>query len=364
MEYNIIVCNTNSNILFMIQYIKNYLKITHKKYIGIDFEFNRENNKRVIALCQINFEVYNDNTPYIFLFYPPDIQKQNKNILIELFTSKNTIKILHGSESLDIPYLFNDVLINIKDKNDFLVNFFDTKYMCEYYNISNNLIKNKCKIYELLYQMNVITKKKLNMLNTNDKNMGNIWEINIKINNLSKNVILYSLYDVIYLPQLFKKFPKNYIYRKLLPSINNFNLIYKISLINTLANISTNIAKYNTNYYYIDQNKYSFNEIYTIVYYWLDSDKFFNNIFQLNYFKKSYEIFIKDTLYTKLTTMRQVNDTERMSNRNKNPSMNSSLLHNSTHIYSNNLYKLLKKNNDIILLSFISKISDKIAEIF
>jgi hypothetical protein len=348
MEYNIIVCNTNSNILFMIQYIKNYLKITQKKYIGIDFEFNRENNKRVIALCQINFEVKNDKTHYIFLFYPPDIQKLNNNILVELFTSKNTIKILHGSESLDIPYLFSEILININDKNDFLVNFYDTKYMCEYYNISNNFIQNKCKIYELLYQMNVITKNKLNMLNTNDKNMGNIWEIDIKINKLSKNVILYSLYDVIYLPELFKKFPKNYIYRKLLPSINNFNLIYKISLINTLTNISANIAKYNTNYYIIDQKKYSFNEIYTIIYYWFDSDKFFNNIFQLNYFKKSYEIFIKDTLY-RLLTMRQAIDVNQKNKRD---------------IYSNNLYKLLKKNNDIILLSFISKISDKISEIF
>ena len=43
------------------------MKIPYLKYIGIDFEFNNINNKREIALCQMNMETERKRLFYIFI---------------------------------------------------------------------------------------------------------------------------------------------------------------------------------------------------------------------------------------------------------------------------------------------------------
>jgi hypothetical protein len=70
-EFEVIVCDNKNKINDMINYFKIYMKINYQKMIGIDFEFNNINNKREIALCQINFDT-NENKNFIYLFYPPD----------------------------------------------------------------------------------------------------------------------------------------------------------------------------------------------------------------------------------------------------------------------------------------------------
>jgi len=292
-KYKIHICDNMDNIKYMINYIELYILKNTIRYTGIDFEFNRVNNKRSIALCQLNLEIKNDINPYIFIFYPPDIEKHS-DVFKRLLLSDNTIKILHGGESLDIPYLFTDVLLTKEERYKFGINLYDTRFMCEYYNISNDLINNKCKIYELLLQMKVINKNTYTMLEENDKKMGNIWEINLEIDKLNESVILYTLYDVLFLPALFEKFPKSDIYMKLLPGINNYNNINRFD--NTLNTLHLNISKYNTSFY----KNISMNDIYIAVYMWLVCTPEYNNLFQINYYKKFYEVIIKHYIYSKL----------------------------------------------------------------
>jgi hypothetical protein len=294
-SYTIHLCDSIKNIKFMINWIELYIKKRTKRIIGIDFEFNRVNNAREIALCQLNMEEDNNN-PYIFIFYPPDIKT---NIFNRLLTSPDIIKILHGGESLDIPYLFSSILVTDKDKYLFSKNLFDTKYMCEYYNAFNNHINYRCRIYDLLLQMNVINKTKYNELEENDRLMGNIWEINLKINRLSKRAVIYCLYDVLFLPALFNSFPKNDIYMKLLPSIGNYNNISRYN--DKLNDNFMIVSKYNNTNYKINKDSINYNEIYNIVYVVLESEDIFMYLFQLNYFKKFYEIIIKNILYAKLS---------------------------------------------------------------
>jgi hypothetical protein len=301
-KYTIHLCDTLKNSMFMIKWIENYLTLKEKRIIGIDFEFNRINNVRKIALCQINMEVEEEHDAYIFIFYPPDITKLS-NVFKRLLIDPTIIKILHGGESLDIPYLFTDILIDQPDREKFCVNLFDTKYMCEYFNISNQLINNRCRIYDLLLQMKVITQQKLNELETNDKKMGNIWEINLKINKLSTMAIIYCLYDVLYLPALFNTFPKEDVYLKLLPEISCYNNITRFDM--SLSSLYNMISQYNTMQYTMkstSDSKISYNEIYSIVYIWLGFNKKFNNLFQINYFKKFYEILVKNIIYSRLST--------------------------------------------------------------
>ena len=60
----------------------------------------------------------------------------------------------------------------------------------------------KCKIYHVLKDDNIITLKKYDELLINEKNMGPIYDIIIDVNNMSKHLINYTLYDVLYLTHL------------------------------------------------------------------------------------------------------------------------------------------------------------------
>ena len=116
------------------------------------------------------------------------------------------MKIVHGSESLDIPYILHELLNN---NVDYIINFFksmiDTRYLCEYINLSENKIKNICSLYDLLLNVNVITNDEKNLLDDNENKMGPIYNIFIDIHNLSPELISYSIHDVVYLINLYKK---------------------------------------------------------------------------------------------------------------------------------------------------------------
>ena len=286
----IIICNSEKKNKLLEKYILEFILFKGYKLFGIDFEFNRINNIRQIALCQINF-IKNKKSD-IFLFYPPNIKKDIfKKLLI-----CNCYKIFHGGESLDLPYLFDNI-IDKKNRNKFCNKLVDTRYLCEYYNYSKNI---KCRIYDLLLGMKVISKNKYDDLMRNDKLMGNIWDINIDINKDSfvknKELIKYCIYDVVYLPQLFNKFKKK------LPD-NIINLIIelgcKVFILryeNKLDLLYTEISKYNLNKY----DNVLFNDIYKKMFDIIMTNKIIYNLYQINYFKKYIEINIKSLLYKKL----------------------------------------------------------------
>jgi hypothetical protein len=155
--YNILKVDNIQKENFMCTIFKEFINNlknnpNEKHYIGIDFEFKQVAKvDKEVALMQINLE--NDsNIGYIFVLYPPSLTKDNYNLLITLISIPEIIKILHGAESLDIPYLFNQVLITKKNVNGFCNNFYDTRYLCEYYQKENN-IKSKCsKLIPHLYE--------------------------------------------------------------------------------------------------------------------------------------------------------------------------------------------------------------------
>lgn len=281
----LVICKSEKTNKLLENYIIEFIKFKGYKLIGIDFEFNRIKNKREIALCQINF-IKNKKSD-IFLFYPPHIKKGFfKKLLIS-----DCIKILHGSESLDLPYIFDNI-IDENDWDSFCKNLIDTKHLCEYYNSSNNIINGKCKIYDLLSQMKVISKSKYDELMKNDKLMGNIWEINIDITKDSfiknKELIKYCVYDVLFLPQLFNNFPKNEIYKDIIPEIGN--IVFILRYTNRLNDLYIDISKYNNNY----------KDIYTKTFDKIMKDVFIYNLYQINYFKKFIDLLIKNILYNKL----------------------------------------------------------------
>jgi hypothetical protein len=120
---------------------------TSHQYVGIDFEYT---NKQ-IQLAQMNFEHQYINTSFIMIVAPPELDQDLTEQLIEtIYCNPRIRKILHGSDSLDIPYLYGQLLGGDTTKIiSFMSAMMDSRLLCEYYkNNLNDPSNNKCAIYD------------------------------------------------------------------------------------------------------------------------------------------------------------------------------------------------------------------------
>jgi hypothetical protein len=345
--YNILLVDNKKKIKYMIDYFKKFIELQNKNikekfYLGMDFEYNRvSKTSRDIALFQINLE-NNSNIGMIFVFYPPELSKSDMDILIKLITNEQMIKIIHGGESLDIPYLFDQVL---KDKNliySFCKNLFDTKYLCEYAHIEKNMT-GKCSIYYLLEEYKIVTHQKIVDLESIEEKTGPIYLINIDIHKMNFDIFRYSLYDVLYLPDLIKKFLlKSQIYTKLIPEISQIIFQYKrnIPSINfSFIQIKEIVNKFNIHFVNIFNKKIQLEQIYQ--YHWLTiSDNEWNNLTQITYFKNFFEILFRYLVYY------NISKTQTVYIKKENTANKIKLINLSAYPYINEL--ILRLNNKII----------------
>jgi len=260
-----------------------------KSIIGIDFEFKKiSKESKEIALCQINLE--NDlEDAYIFIFYPLLLTKQQLDIYIKLLTNRDVVKVIHGGESLDIPYIFDTLFDkNPKLMNDFVSNLYDTKFLCEYYNIINKS-SIKCNIYNFLYEMKIIDN--IDFLLELEKKIGPIYLIEFDIHKLNNNLIEYALYDVLFLPTLFKKCLK----------LTNIDLIQEITGIiyyfNKINHYADKINSLNNNFVLINNLKIKLIDIFYYFEYFIIYDSIYNKLIEINYFKKYLQFLLKYIIY-------------------------------------------------------------------
>lgn len=293
-DYKICVIKTKEDIKNMMDYFKKFKKRNDERVASLDFEFNARDGKKLIALFQICLESTSDKA-VIFIFYPPDLNKQETNILKSLLIDKNIKKILHGAESLDMPYLFNNLFRTKKSREEFLTNVIDTRYLCEYYHIERNST-NKCKIYLILREMEVINDKQLEFLQKNEEKMGPIYLIWLDVRKLSKSVVLYSAFDTVYLNALVKQFPDNYIYNKIVPELTRFSYLDKYDkLFFEKVNEETNVI--NNNFIRQNENIKMIELFYSFINMINDKKGIFQNLLKINYFKRFLEVYIKYFVY-------------------------------------------------------------------
>ena len=281
------IIDNKDKIIDFIKYIKNI----SNKLVGIDLEFNNINNKREIALVQIN--IYNSYKK-IFIINPLDFDK-NQIEVFKTFLFKNKI-IMHGAESLDIPNMFNEILLTDNERIQFLKNYIDTKFLCEYQNILNNYNR-KCKIYELLLNQKVIDQKIYDYLEKNEELMGHIYNILIDIKKLKNNkqLILYSSYDVYYLGELYIS----------LLNLENLEIFMDFVRLIILIRYNSNLNKYSSlvnsmNNYIDSKSKKRLNDIYND-YIKKNINQLLLLLLQIPFIKKIAEIIIKYQVYKNIT---------------------------------------------------------------
>jgi hypothetical protein len=292
-KYKIYVAKNDAKIKHMINYFNYFIEFKNTKYIGIDLEFNKvSRNLRDVALIQLNLEIENDNNGVIFVLDPKILNKNQLNILIKLLTEQKIIKIIHGGESLDIPYLFNQLFESNKELiKNFLVNLYDTKYLCEYSHIINNM-KGKCSIYYLYREYNIINNEQFNYLSNIENITGPIYLINIEIKKMSDKVLEYAVYDVLYLISLYKKLQIN----NIIPEISR-NVFYFKRISNKYFDKIDNIVKKSNNYYIILNNEnIKLNDVYYYIIYTINI-KFILDSLSITYFKSFLELIYKYIIF-------------------------------------------------------------------
>lgn len=264
-----------------------------KKYcIGLDFEFN----KRVVATAQLSF--YYKKTIYIFVYEPNIYNDEHEKIIINTIYTSNIKRVLHGSESLDIFYIYTDLLKN--DKNNiikFTSSVIDTRFMCELHKIQKKHNDNKCSIYDALLFFGVINQSKYNDLDEIGVAMGPIQYIDWNIHKMNDARLQYTLYDVLYLKQLGIKL-KKILGKSSYKIVNNvFRLVVydKYKIISVISAVKEIVDPLNN--YFIIKNQTQHTLISLFNKYVLSIPPYVSELLRINYFKSSLSIIIKHILY-------------------------------------------------------------------
>jgi hypothetical protein len=256
-----------------------------------------------IFLLFYYLELKNSKTKYIgieiFIIHPDQLDKNWKLFFIEkILCNEYSFKILHGSDSLDLPYIYDELL----HKNSTLIikfnrQFADTKFLCEYSFYNKNLTLGKCKIYELLNMENIINQKKYDEIKLNEEKMGPIYDIKIDINNLSDKLIDYSFYDVLYLDKLLKNY-ENKDYFKLIIELTQLVMMDKRNIQEIVP--KEEINKINNYILFKNNDIKKLVEIFNLFYKKLEKNYLINNLLKINYFKQNIIFVIKFELYSNL----------------------------------------------------------------
>ena len=301
-QYRIYKIDNEQKENFMIKIFKWFVNhhkknSSNKHYIAIDFEFNKiSKGDRTVALMQINLENELD-IAHIFILNPNILKSSNLSILIKCISVKKIIKILHGSESLDIPYLYNQLLIDKKYVLNFSKNFYDTKLICDFikFKINQNI---SCSIYDVLISNNIISSQTLEDLESNEKNMPPLWQIVIDIYNLSDELFYYSICDVLFLPELIKHLDMKYHkVMMILSEMFAFINLDKRNIDSSFSSLNNELNKCNN--YFIFYN----NKIITFIQIWKNTflDMKFNKnieiIKNINYLKKIFIVLTKFSIF-------------------------------------------------------------------
>jgi hypothetical protein len=210
--------------------LKKFIKNSVDSYSGVDFEFNKVSREyKDVALMQISLSHDGDTVSDVIVLDPKTINKKTLKTLHKLLCSKRITKILHGTESLDISYIYKQLLISKEQISKFANSFYDTKMICDFMKVINNPDQKdaNCSIYEMLLNNKVISKELYDELNRIDSEKS--LEEYIDIQKLPPILLDYAIRDVLYLPQLIKAYLK---YEKYL---NMYLLIREIYGIITIS---------------------------------------------------------------------------------------------------------------------------------
>ena len=193
--YSVFVVNNQENKTKFLNELKSLdLKEDLKRKIKICFDYEFNSQKIGLAQVMISEKNISNNT---YLFDPKEFNDLDTKFIQQKLYLNSYPKILHGCESLDIPYIYKEVLHNdINLIKQFTSTMTDTRFKCSL------LGHKKCSLYEALYQTKSINQKQYDFLQNLYKQNGTIYKIHWNTHKLTLNQYMYAAFDVIFLRRL------------------------------------------------------------------------------------------------------------------------------------------------------------------
>ena len=220
--------------------------------MDLEFNVNWKNKKQYISLIQVmmipNVKHYNENRDDlpVFLFSLENINKDSINIFVDEILCSTTTKILHGSDSMDCPHIYRDLMNqNSKKFINFLNSTIDTRFLCELTKrfrdrscidlLSSDVTQNKtskCSYYHALLNNGVIDRQTFDELENESKKINYNKSWNVKI--LTDLQIKYAVYDVVYLYDLVINLMNSVVTTEQIDPIQTINAMFRFTMLSRL----------------------------------------------------------------------------------------------------------------------------------
>ena len=294
-------------------------------YLGADFEYTGIDpvyKRKKIQLAQLNFEHNTDSRSMIMIVSPSELEPTVMKNFIRLVMCNHRIKkILHGSDALDIPYLYEQMLENNPTKiTKFTRGLIDTRFLCEYYKINKGEPDHKCSIYDALLYFKTVSPEKFEELNRIvDEEMPYKHDVTWNIYRLSTAHVKYALYDVIFLKYFYYSIIRMAteessdmleqkviieLYKKVLFELTQFVYLDNNKIVFVKAKCKEEIDPINNYMVRHPRKILKLIDIYNQISKKLitvDPKVEIDKIFNVNHFKRMIEIIIKKIVYTLAT---------------------------------------------------------------
>lgn len=254
-----------------------WAKTHHHIFLSIDLEFTR--NK--FALIQMCFDTGrgDERTRRVYL--------SNNSFpgLIELLVSPHLVKLLHGSESNDVPWLLSQ--LPESQRPELFVNFIDTRFVAEY--INPDL---KPGLYDVLVRFNAITPEHVLDLLKIEKSMGHIQHVDWRLDRIKAGALEYAIQDVLHLRMVYSEA------RKRDATIPQFRNILRVCFLERFLKVLNKPEVETINNYHLIHNKLTMMELSSKVIEKLKvSDLDFSRILRIGYMRPPTLILLRRIIY-------------------------------------------------------------------
>lgn len=293
-------------------------------YVGFDFEFSRKE----IRLMQMNYEHNEENRNIMMVVHPEELtETMMENFIYCIMCNKYIRKIVHGSDALDMPYVYDKMLKGEpRQVMRFTRTLIDTRFLCEYYKLNRKEVQDdKCRVYDeeaknsAIYYFHVISTEQQNNLQNIIQSLPPVHDIVWNIHKLNEPQTMYALYDVLFLKFFYKQIiqkaindektesdKKNVetVYRHILYEMTQFAYLDKRSFVTVSAKCKEEVNPIGNYMVGRGADVLKFVDVYNrvspnIV---IDAPKVnLDSIINVNYYKSIVNIIVKKMIYTILS---------------------------------------------------------------
>jgi hypothetical protein len=249
----------------------------HHTYVAIDLEFTRGR----FALIQLCFDMRNERKVFL----------SNKPFkgLRELLISRWPLKLLHGSESNDVPWLLQQ--LSEEERPLLFRNMIDTRFIAEYIDPGQ-----RPGLYDVLRRFDILQDTDVERLLAVEKSMGRVQHVDWRLDRIKDAATEYAIHDVIHLKALYIAM------RKRDQTVVQFRNLLRVTFLERFLGVLNHEELDRANVYHLSESGKTMYAVFSRL---LDTSVFphvdIKRVMQVSWMKYPVQTFIRRLVYHLLT---------------------------------------------------------------